>query len=52
MRLILGFIACLFFIQHVSSSQTSINELFLGSRQGDPDSIVENVSTIYGDYTD
>ena len=51
-RLILGFIACLFCIQHVNAAQTLISEIYLGSREGDPASLVENVSTIHGDYTE
>lgn len=30
----------------------SLSEIYLGSREGDPDSLVENVSTIHGDYTE
>ncbi len=31
---------------------SSSGEIFLGSRESDPSSLVENVSTIYGDYTE
>ncbi|MGB7128510.1 MAG: RHS repeat-associated core domain-containing protein [Candidatus Rhabdochlamydia sp.] len=48
-RLILSFIACLFCFQHANAAQTSV---YLGSREGDPTSLVENVSTIHGDYTE
>ena len=48
-RLILSFIACLFCFQHANAVQTSV---YLGSREGDPASLVENVSTIHGDYTE
>jgi len=46
------FIACLFCIQHINAAPTSISEIYLGSREGDPASIVENVSTIHGDYSE
>ena len=52
MRLILGLILSLFCFQHASAAQSSTSELYLGSREGDPASIVENVSTIHGDYTE
>jgi hypothetical protein len=42
----------LFCLQHLSAAQSSISEIYLGSREGDPASLVENVSTIYGDYTE
>jgi RHS repeat-associated protein len=51
-QIIFGFIACLFFFQHANAAQTSISEIYLGSREGDPASLVENVSTIHGDYTE
>lgn len=51
-RLILGFITSLFCFQHVDATLTSMSEIYLGSREGDPGSIVENVSTIHGDYTE
>ena len=50
--MIFGFIACLFFFQHANAAQTSISEIYLGSREGDPASLVENVSTIHGDYSE
>lgn len=50
-RLILGFVACLFYFQY-ANAQASISEIYLGSREGDPASLVENVSTIHGDYTE
>jgi hypothetical protein len=34
------------------SAQTSISEIYLRSREGDRASLVENVSTIHGDYTE
>lgn len=52
MRLLLGLIASLFFFQAADAAQTSISEIYLGSREGDPASLVENVSTINGDYTE
>lgn len=52
MRLLLGLMASLFFFQNAHAAQTSISEIYLGSREGDPASLVENVSTINGDYTE
>lgn len=51
-RFLLHTIACLFCLQPVEAVQTSISEVYLGSREGDPASLVENVSTINGDYTE
>jgi hypothetical protein len=50
-RLLFGFVACLFYFQY-TNAQASISEIYLGSREGDPASLVENVSTIHGDYTE
>jgi len=51
MRFILGFIIGAICLLNVAA-QASISEIYLGSREGDPASIVENVSTIHGDYTE
>jgi len=52
MRTIAGFIASLVFFQYANADLTSLSEIYLGSREGDPASFVENVSTIHGDYTE
>ena len=52
MRLILGLVVSLFCLRYTDAAQNSISEIYLGSREGDPASIVENVSTIHGDYTE
>ncbi|MGL5264437.1 MAG: DUF6531 domain-containing protein [Candidatus Rhabdochlamydia sp.] len=49
-RLLFGFII-LFCFQH-ANAENSIREIYLGSREADPASLVENVSTIHGDYTE
>jgi RHS repeat-associated protein len=38
-----------FFVEAVAQSP---NTIFVGSREGDPDSLVKNVSTIHGDYSE
>jgi len=44
-------LAFLWFLQ-AHAAESSINNAYLGSRENDPESIVENVSTIHGDYSD
>src|SRR5580700_7103684 len=34
------------------SLEASASQIYLGSRESDPASLVENVSTIHGDYTE
>jgi len=51
MRYFLGIIISFFFFQNAFSEQ-SLNTIFTGSREGDPASIVKNVSTIHGDYSE
>lgn len=51
MRFIIGFITFILIIQQYIYADGSQN-FFLGSRESDLDSIVENVSTIHGDYTE
>src|SRR5262245_16137210 len=51
MRLPFALIACIFCFLQAQAAQTSISEIYLGSRESDPASLVENVSTIHGDYT-
>jgi len=49
MRLILALILCLFCTQNLPASAPHI---FVGSREGDPESLVQNVSVIHGDYSE
>lgn len=49
MSLVLSF-CCL--LQSAFAKESPISAAYLGSREGDPASLVENVSTIHGDYTE
>ena len=49
MRLILALILSLFCTQSLLASAPNI---FVGSREGDPESLVQNVSVIHGDYSE
>lgn len=49
MRLVLAF-CC--FAQIANARESSLSHPYLGSRENDPASLVENVSTIHGDYTE
>ena len=40
------------FLQSAIAKESPISATYLGSREGDPASLVENVSTIHGDYTE
>ncbi|MBS0626440.1 MAG: hypothetical protein JSS32_10360, partial [Verrucomicrobia bacterium] len=40
------------FLQSAIAKEGSISSIYLTSREGDPASLVENVSTIHGDYTE
>lgn len=40
------------FLQNATAKESSLSSVYLGSREGDPASLVENVSTIHGDYTE
>lgn len=51
-RLLCVLATILFSFARVYSTQASLSEIYLGSREGDPASIVENVSVIHGDYTE
>lgn len=51
MRCLLGIILSFVCCQHAFSEQ-SFNTIFVGSREGDPESLVKNVSTIHGDYSE
>lgn len=50
-RYLLGVIVSFFCFQHAFSEQ-SPSSVYLGSREADPASLVENVSTIHGDYSE
>lgn len=52
MRLILILLLGLCCYGEAIASASLSNALFLGSREGDPASIVKNVSTIHGDYSE
>jgi hypothetical protein len=51
MRCLLGFIVSFFYFVNAFTDE-SLSKVYLGSRESDPASLVENVSTIYGDYTE
>ena len=40
------------FTQHVLAKESPLSSVYLGSRENDPESLVQNVSTIHGDYTE
>jgi hypothetical protein len=40
------------FLQSAIAKESPVSSTYLGSREGDPASLVENVSTIHGDYTE
>lgn len=48
----LTYLVCWQPIHAAPASHVPLSEIYLGSREGDPASIVENVSTIHGDYTE
>lgn len=51
-RCLMGLVLGLFCFQNAIASENSLSSMYLGSREGDPASLVENVSTIHGDYTE
>ena len=51
-RYLKGLVLGLFCFQNAIASENSLSSMYLGSREGDPESLVENVSTIHGDYTE
>jgi len=51
MRCLFGLIFGLFSFLNAFASE-SLSAIYLGSREGDPASIVDNVSTIHGDYSE
>ncbi|MDP1609355.1 MAG: RHS repeat-associated core domain-containing protein [Chlamydiales bacterium] len=52
MRYFLGLTLAFFWLFKAAASEHSLYNASLGSRESDPESLVENVSTIYGDYSD
>lgn len=51
-RGLIGLILGFFCFQNAIAGEDSLNSIYLGSRESDPESLVQNVSTIYGDYTE
>ncbi|MES2273213.1 MAG: DUF6531 domain-containing protein, partial [Chlamydiota bacterium] len=51
-RFFLGLSLSLFCFWRAHAAQNSISEIYLGSREGDPAGIVENVDVIHGNYTE
>ncbi len=51
-RCLIGLVLSLFVVQTAIANESPLSSIYLGSREGDPASIVENVSTIHGDYTE
>src|ERR1700691_2187118 len=51
-RYLLGLVLGFFYFQNAVAKENSLSTVYLGSRESDPASLVENVSTIHGDYTE
>jgi RHS repeat-associated protein len=51
-RYLMGLVLGLFCFQNAIASENSLSSTYLGSRENDPESLVQNVSTIHGDYTE
>lgn len=51
-RYLLGLVLSLFYFQYAVAEESSLSSIYLGSRESDLASLVESVSTIYGDYTE
>ena len=49
MGLVLG-LCCL--LQNAIAKESSLSSIYMGSREGDPASFVENVNVIHGDYSE
>ncbi len=49
---ILIFVLALCFISNAPANTSTNTSIYLGSREGDPDSIVDGVSVIHGDYSE
>ena len=52
MRYLLNLTLALFWFLQADAGVSFVNNACLGSRENDPESIVENVSTIHGNYSD
>ena len=51
-RCLMGLLVGLFYFQSAAANEKALSNIYLGSREGDPASLVENVSVIHGDYTE
>ncbi len=52
-RYLIGLVlGCCCFIQHAIAKESPLSSVYLGSRESDPASLVENVSIIHGDYSE
>ena len=51
-RYLLGLVLGFFCFQNAIAKESSASSVYLGSREGDPAGLVENVSTVHGDYTE
>ncbi len=51
-RYLLGLVLGFFCFQNAIAKESSLSSVYLESREGDPASLVENVSTIHGDYSE
>ena len=51
-RCLMGLVLGLLCFQNAVAGENSLSSMYLGSREGDPASLVENVSIIHGDYTE
>lgn len=51
-RYFFGLILSCLFLHTANASDKALSSTYLGSREADPSSLVENVSTIHGDYTE
>ncbi|MDE3046679.1 MAG: hypothetical protein KGJ02_08600 [Verrucomicrobiota bacterium] len=52
MRYLLNLTLALFFFLQAHAVESSVNIAYLEARENDPESIIENVSTIHGNYSD
>lgn len=52
MRYLLNLTLALLWLLRANAEDRLVNSAYLGSRENDPESIVENVSVIHGDFSD
>ncbi len=52
MRYLLNLILAFLCFFQLDASAACVRNAYVGSRENDPESIVENVSVIHGDYSD